>query len=370
MGKLGRWPESLMLAIGLLLPGLASASAAAPAADEPPDMPNFASKWPQVVAVFGAASVGSLANGGAVLLLPIQVDQALPALQEKYVEVVALAPDREPSKRTHPEFPYLPDFDILSGVVDRQPHRAPVQGNLDLTAENMPEYEAYKYLLAFSHRMPIAEMARHYRKDLTYVHLFEEPAKNRGQLVRVRGVLRMLDRYDPLRVLANDGVQDLYEAWVLDRDQGFQNFVCVLTTEKPPGIEIGKDLNKEVEVYGYFYKRWRYPTRDMGTNRRPVNRDVPMIMGKIQPYTEPAEAASGWFTTGSILPIVLALIGIPIVLAVVFAYWFRKGDQVVRDRVASARLDDLVLPSPNGESAPEKPAWQEETKSGSEPSAN
>src|SRR5882724_4532311 len=82
----------------------------------------------------------------------------------------AKAPGQEPTEKSA-----AIDKDLLSGVEDGAPIR-----NAD---ENYAENRAYNYLLVQSRKLSAAELRAQARTDLTFVHLWEEPAKYRGQLI-------------------------------------------------------------------------------------------------------------------------------------------------------------------------------------------
>ena len=80
------------------------------------------------------------------------------------------------------------DRDLLVGIEDRAPVR-----NAD---ENEYEYRSYNQVLLEASRVSPAGLAAGARHDLTYAHLFEEPAKYRGQVVHLSGRLRRLRQFD------------------------------------------------------------------------------------------------------------------------------------------------------------------------------
>src|SRR5262249_1993919 len=98
------------------------------------------------------------------------------------------------------------DRDLLAGVEDCTPVR-----NAD---QNYYEFRAYHYLLLQAHKTPLAWLAENARQDLTFAHLFEEPAKYRGELVHIEGKLRRLRRFDSARLAQQQGVRTIYEAWI------------------------------------------------------------------------------------------------------------------------------------------------------------
>ena len=100
-----------------------------------------------------------------------------------------------------PEQTAAVDRDLLNEVEDNAPVR-----NAD---ENFAETRAYDYLLIHAREFKAAELRTQARSDLTFVHLFEEPAKYRGQLVTLKGRLRRLLRFDPPPLAVKEGVKNL-----------------------------------------------------------------------------------------------------------------------------------------------------------------
>src|SRR5262249_46115029 len=141
------------------------------------------------------------------------------------------------------------DIDLLAGVEDGAPVRSADQ--------NYYEYRAYNYLLIEAHRTAGDRFSHQARRDLTFAHLFEEPAKERGQIIHVEGTLRRLRRFDPAQLAADQGISAAYEGWVFD-DAYYDNPFCVIVSEIDPPLQIGERLSCRISFDGYFFKRYRY----------------------------------------------------------------------------------------------------------------
>src|SRR5262249_58637467 len=85
---------------------------------------------------------------------------------------------------------------------------------------NREELLAYDKLVLHAREMPADVLRRAARRDVTFADLFgEERGKYRGQLVHIEGrlkLLRRLDLHSTLQGMA-DGLNELYEGWILDR---------------------------------------------------------------------------------------------------------------------------------------------------------
>lgn len=211
------------------------------------------------------------------------------------------------------------DAEILAGIEDRTPVR-----NAD---ENLFEAQAYTFVLVQAHQLSAAALAKAARRDVRYIHLFEEPGTYRGQVIHLEGQLRMLRRFSAPRLAVKEGVPELYEAWVFDA-LNYYNPYCVLLTELPPGVQVGERLDYQVTCDAYFFKRYRYKAGD-GT------RDAPLLIGKtVTVKAVPAAVPESEWSFGKMfLPVFLSFVMVTVGLVVGLTYWFRRGDRRVHEQV-------------------------------------
>jgi hypothetical protein len=226
------------------------------------------------------------------------------------------------------------DPDLLLGVEDRAPVR-----NAD---ENYDEFQAYNLLLVRAHKTTAGAFAKGARRDLTFAHLFEEPAKYRGQIVHIEGLLRRLRKFDAARLAARDGVPALYEGWVFDPEYGYNPY-CVIVTELPKSIAIGEKLDRHVSFDGYFFKRYRYKAGD-GV------RDAPLLIGRtLTPSASQGSAVNArapWLDSSTpwLLIAFLAILLVTAGFGIALTLWFKRGDKQVRARLDAARDAAFVGP--------------------------
>lgn len=230
--------------------------------------------------------------------------------------VTALAAGQEPSAKTT-----TVDKDLLSGVEDGAPIR-----NAD---DNYAENRAYNYLLVHSRKFSAAGLREQARADLTFMHLWEEPAKYRGQLIKLKGRLRRLIRFDPTQLAAKEGVPNIYEGW-LYADGNYTNPFCILASEVGPGLQPGQKIDREVIYTGYFFKKYRYPAGD-GT------RDAPLLIGRSIELADQAPEPVPSLLGSVYLPAIFGLLGVALVIALVLAWRLRSGDRKVRERLQQIR---------------------------------
>jgi len=224
--------------------------------------------------------------------------------------------------------------EMLGGVEDHAPVRS--------ADENMYESRAYDYLLIEAHNASAKALAKHARRDLTFTHLWEEPAKYRGQLIHLEGRLRRLQRFDASRFAAKQGVPTLCEGWIFE-DGYLANPYCVVVTEVPASIKPGEKLEQRVAFDGYFFKRYRY---DAGDGKR----EAPLLIGHSLIDLPSAPVAADTSLAEGLVPAFLTVLAATVVLALGLSWWFLRGDKQVRARLNKSRQANFVDPS-----IPQKP---------------
>jgi hypothetical protein len=210
------------------------------------------------------------------------------------------------------------------------------------------EAETYSKVLTRANYTSLAAFARVAREDLTYAHLFNEPDEYRGQVVRITGRLKRINRFSPPREAAENGVIDLYEAWIFSEMLGTGPY-CVVFTEWPadlPRSLLGERIKGDytVRVDGYFFKKFRYTAAD-GKN---TQRDAPLliahslvVVGRAPSADETSDHWLGWLST-----LIVALFGGVLATVVGLTWWFRRTDNRIRQRILS-KSPEFVLPPPD-----------------------
>lgn len=210
--------------------------------------------------------------------------------------------------------------------------------------KNEGEAEAYCEALIKANRAGDAALAKAARHDLTYSDLFGEPARYRGEVVHLRGRLAWLRKHPPPSMLSAVGIDSLYEGWVFDEEYA-TNPWCVLFTRLPAGVTLGDGLSYSVALDGYFFKRYRFKARD--STRPEQGREVPLVIGASLIVREPPPAAPATLFGSGLVPLLLCIIGGIVVLALGLAWWFRRNDRKVRERLA-AQAPPFVDPQDRG----------------------
>jgi len=153
-----------------------------------------------------------------------------------------------------------------------------------LTAIEMPSYWR---LAGWAHHSPLENLVPRARRDRTFRQFLEEPAKCRGELVRLRLHLNMVLPYDATE---NDlGVSKVYEAWGAT-DESRVNPYAVVFTELPPDMPTGERLSEEATFYGYFFKLIAYGAVD------DKQRVAPLLIGRVvwHPLPAPSTDSDSW----------------------------------------------------------------------------
>ena len=169
----------------------------------------------------------------------VELDESVPA------DTLVLADD-EPAPPMDPQVGQDPRHippELLQNVEDRR---------LGILRTELPALHAtVARLREFS-----ADQLREGAIDVGYRAINVDPDHYRGQLVHLSGLLRSYTRF-PLE--DESGSADLYQGWLFTPDSG-NNPWCVLCLERSPELEIASRIERQVEVDGYFLKRYGYPT--------------------------------------------------------------------------------------------------------------
>jgi hypothetical protein len=192
------------------------------------------------------------------------------------------------------------------------------------------EVEAYARTLILAHWTDAAALDKAARRDLTYVQLFREAAKYRGQIVRISGRMKRIRRYDdPPELARQAGISHIYEGWLFNDDFGV-NPVCCIFTDLPDGLRVAEKMEEHVDFAGYFFKRYRYKAGD--TPKPNQWRDAPLLIGRVVAVLPRAARASDEWGR-PLLALFLSLVGGTVAFVVLLTLWLRRGDDRVHRRL-------------------------------------
>jgi hypothetical protein len=133
---------------------------------------------------------------------------------------------------------------------------------------------AYLETIRLAARTPDDAFAASARPNnyLTFSHLHINPESYHGRVVPVTGQLERLFRTEAPAALRGSGIPHVYEGWVATGTRGANPF-CVVFTELPENIKVGKDLDYPVAFAGYFFKKLRYTAAE-------DDRFTPLLIGR------------------------------------------------------------------------------------------
>jgi hypothetical protein len=218
----------------------------------------------------------------------------------------------------------------------------------EIPREALAEDAVFWQAVAYAAKVPAEVFAAAARgnRQLTFGHLYTEPAKYRGAVVHFEGRLQRLKRLDPPAHAQRKGVAVLYEAWIF-LDQPGTHPICVLVPHKPAGLQEGDNLRQRVAVDGYFFKRYQYISGRLDENKNNVALNTLALIAPTLVEVE-RPAGSGWGAAGSAtwLGWIFGFVGGVVVLLVGLAWWFRRNDRKVRARLQAVRDGRLGGPEP------------------------
>jgi hypothetical protein len=180
------------------------------------------------------------------------------------------------------------------------------------------EREVYHDILARVRDTPLKVQQQAASHDVSFPVLMTESREFIGKLITVKGEIRGLRRILPG---ANDhGIEHLWEAWMFNNDSGMNPYI-IRCTSIPQGIPTGMQLKSGtvVEVTGYYFKRFGYPTQD---DRLHV---APMILARTLKWFKPRSVQQP--NDLGLIPYVLGFAAIIGTTIGVLLYRFRSSDR-------------------------------------------
>lgn len=205
---------------------------------------------------------------------------------------------------------------------------------------NSGEAQAYTDALIKASRTSPHLFTKQARRDLSYVHLFDEPWRYRGEVVQIRGKLRLLQRWEVPAMARQAGVPEFYMAWIADEDYT-KNWWAVLLTELPPGVEPTGKVDHEVTFSGYFFKRYRYTALDQSKPNE--FREAPLLIGRTLTLRQPPISAFDTDWARELFPWLLGMVLATIGGGGLLIWWYRREDRMVQERLALAAAPPVFV---------------------------
>jgi hypothetical protein len=245
-----------------------------------------------------------------------------------------------------------PIDDLLSGIRDQTRIASP--------RSNIEEFWGYCETILRASKTSaraFAAAGEKYRY-VQWTQLMNDPGRYRGKVIRVRGALALVRRYDPPEYLRARGIKAVYEGWIFSLPRG-SNPWCVLFTDLPKHVPVGEDLDYPVTFDGYFFKKYRYTAQK-------DDRYTALLIGRTLAVATPGAGRSlaGRFSTAFVAGMTALVAGM-IFLLVALSWWFRRGDRRLQSRLARKQEEPVFHDEPvQGPDSPQPPADPEVRPSG------
>lgn len=288
---------------------------------------------PRPFGLRGLACVGLIA--ASIAALPAYTDPPRDSEASKYTKR-QMPPEKTPPAELNPRMDCPENW--IASIFDDQP--------LPSNSEDR-EYHTYNYFVTHARKFDAELMAKHTRPELTFRMLFNEGSKYRGEIVRVSGRLYRLTWIGSNKLLENDGVKDLYEAWIFG-EHYFSNPTCVVISELPNGLKPAEKFeNVHVTVDGYYFKRYLYETPEETKDKRRVLRRAPLVIGRtltVNPSTSAVDSDAMAFGR-YFLPVGAVMVLGMVTSVFALHRWYRNSDRQVRERFIESRSKEFVAPT-------------------------
>lgn len=129
----------------------------------------------------------------------------------------------------------------------------------DDTVFRGPDEEAWFQIWMTLRSTDMRSLAQSSARWVSFTELFGQPRSYRGRLVRFRGTLHRLEK---MTAPANQyDIRDYWQGW-LEPEGGPVSPIVVYFLRLPDGMPHGMKIGEQVEVVGYFFKRWAYAATD------------------------------------------------------------------------------------------------------------
>jgi hypothetical protein len=228
--------------------------------------------------------------------------------------------------------------DILINIQDGKIF--PQVSNRPKNAIPVPEWSAYQgfndaLVKAFNVSLDAFKKSGEENKTITYVHMMNAPVKYRGDVVKIRGKMTLLRKYDAweLAKARQPLLENVYEGWVFGPTRGANPF-CIFFPKLPDGLEPAENMNQEVTFYGYFLTRFKYQSGEGSFKETPVLVGPTVILeGKPGPKAGEEETPVSLIVLGLVMGGFLTMT----VVFLVINTWFRRGDDKIRTTISGIK---------------------------------
>ncbi|WP_157369344.1 hypothetical protein [Zavarzinella formosa] len=195
------------------------------------------------------------------------------------------------------------------------------------------ELKAYDYVLAFASKLKPEVMARHSARNVPYPTLFKDGlrAEYLRELMHFEGKLSLILPMKPTDGLRElDKIDKLYEVWIYPA--GHNDPLCLVVSELPEGVEPGENQNLNVSFDGYFFKLFRYESRQdkPGEAGKKQWRRAPLFLGRTFENKGSAANTEPLYSDNMLLTIVLCMLTLVLCIAGL-GWWLKRGGRYVEE---------------------------------------
>jgi hypothetical protein len=285
-------------------------------------------------------------------------------VQVSYVLAVALAVSGVGLAQTQP-MPKVPmvanpanadpkakfQFDKDRRFVQSIKDEKPIAGESD----DHDEFDAYNELVLHAAKFPQNELNDAGRLDVSYKDLFSKNRQDyRFELIAFQGRLKRLKKIEPNEYLKDNGIKELYEAWIFPANDS--NPMCFLMVEKPAGVEPNEEFNPSypVKASGFFFKLFEYQSKEPSEKNKGkfLTRRAPFMVSRSMTVGPQDDLDGGGPWREVFLPAVLTFMGFMTAFALGVTWYFRRGDRRSVQILESKKANPFAE---GGETAPDKP---------------
>ncbi len=212
-----------------------------------------------------------------------------------------------------------------------------------------PEVSAYNRVIVHASRFSAEQLEEYANGDLKFADLFEDSRRDyKLACVKFEGRLISLRRVEVNDWLSAAGVTEMFEGWMIPKDEPRGNPICIVFSEPLVGVEPAGRVNKWVSFAGYSFKRMRYESAepDAKTPAKGIEKLAPLLIGRgpiarRDPDTPPPVT---WSDFGNAVMVGGVLL---VFCAGMFTWYYRGGD-----RKAKAEMDAVRHRNPFDPNAP------------------
>ena len=113
-------------------------------------------------------------------------------------------------------------------------------------------------------------------------------------------------------------------------------------------MPLNQKVSETATFDGYFYKKWRYQALDTAESGK--DREAPLLIGRALKVKAASTANVLPTTSGNALLVTIAaglgVLTLGVAVMFVLAFWLRRGDARVQDKLHAVRTQTFALPPP------------------------